>query len=106
MSMFGMILSMMIYGIVLAIAGWMLGMTFRNIAGFVRPVIRAVRTIAPVVARSARAIARVAIPAARSAARLGAPYAALATRRIVAAAAKAQTNASIIKANWQTVARR
>ena len=106
MSMFGMVLSVMIYGIILAITGWMLWMTFRNIAGFIRPVIRAVKTVAPVVTRGAHIIAHAAIPAARSVARLASPYVALATRQIAAVAAKAQANAEIIKANCQTAAHR
>ena len=104
--MFGMVLSVMVYGIILAITGWMLWMTFRNITGFICPVIRAVKTAVPVITRGTRIIARIAIPVARSAARLAAPYMALAARRIATSAAKVQANAAIIKANWQATTRR
>lgn len=106
MSMFGIILCVMVYGVIVAITGWMLRMTFRNIAGFVRPVIRTAKIVAPVVARTTRTIARITVPAARSVERIASPYVALTTRRIAAAAAKAAANAQIIKANCQAATRR
>ena len=105
--MFGMILSVMVYGIIVAIAGWMLGLTFRNIAGFVTPLVRFARTAAPVVVRGSRFAMTYAIrPAARAVYRLAAPRVALATRRIAAAAASAAAKAELARVNGGTVANR
>lgn len=106
MSMFGMVLNGMVYGIIIAITCWILWMTYRNIAGFISPVIRVIKTATPVVTRSMHAIAHVTVPAVRSAARLASPYVALATHRIAMSVAKAQANAAIIKTNWKTAVRR
>ena len=105
--MFGMILSVMVYGIIVAIAGWMLGLTFRNIAGFIAPLVHGVRTVAPVVVRGSRfAMTHAIRPAARTAYRLAAPHVALATRRIAAAAARAAATAELARTSGGTVANR
>lgn len=105
--MFGMILSVMVYGIIVAIAGWMLGMTFRNIAGFVAPLVSFARTAAPVVVRGSRfAMTHAIRPAARAAYRLAATHVALVTRRIAAAAARAVTKAELARTSRSTVANR
>ena len=105
--MFGMALSLMIYGIIVGIAGWMLGMTFRNIAGFVAPLVHVARTAAPVIVRGSSFAMQYAIrPAARAAYRLAAPHVTLAAHRITAAAVKATAKAELARVNSDTVANR
>ena len=105
--MFGMALSLMIYGIIVGIAGWMLGMTFRNIAGFVAPLVHVARTAAPVVVRGSRFAMQYAIrPAARAAYRLAAPHVALTAHHITAAAATAAAKRELARTNGGTMANR
>ena len=105
--MFGMILSVMVYGFIVAIAGWMLGLTFRNIAGFITPLVHGVRIVTPVVVRGSRfAMTHAIRPAARTAYRLAAPHVALAVRRIAAASARAVTKAELARTSGSTVANR
>ena len=105
--MFGMILSVMVYGIIVAIAGWMLGLTFMNIAGFITSLVHGVRIVTPVIVRGSRfAMTHAIRPAARTAYRFAAPHVALATRRIAAAAARAAATAELASTSGGTVANR
>lgn len=105
--MFGMVLSFMVYGIIVGIAGWMLGMTFRNIAGFVAPLVHVARAAAPVVVRGSRFAMQYAIrPAARAAYRLAAPHVALAVHHITTATARAAAKAELTRTNVGTMANR
>lgn len=105
--MFGMVLSFMVYGIIVGIAGWMLGMTFRNIAGFVAPLVHVARTAAPVVVRGSRfAMQYVIRPAARAAYRLAVPHVALAVHHITTATAREAAKAELTRTNVGTMANR
>ena len=107
MSVFGMVLSVMVYGIIVGIAGWMLGMTFRNIAGFVAPLVHVARTAAPMVVRGSRFAMQYAIrPAARAAYRFAAPHVALTAHRITTATARAAAKMELARTNGGTVANR
>ena len=97
----------MVYGIIVGIAGWMLGLTFCNIANFVAPLVHAARVVAPMVVRGCHfAMAHVVRPAARSVYRLSVPHMAIAVRRISTAAARAATKAELVRTNYGTVANR